>query len=303
MITLDNVTKMYGASSVVESVTLAIKPGEIVGLLGPNGAGKTTTIRMIAGVLPPSKGSISVNGLTHIENSMELKSQIGYLPEDNPLYEDLTVEEHLYFWGRMKGLSPAQLPEAIQFALESTDITDVYYRFIGELSKGYRQRVGLAQAIMNKPSILLLDEPTEGLDPNQRRDIQALLAKLRKDRTVIVSSHVLGEISHLADRIIIIHKGMVVGDDSPQNLVSVNKKSIELMTEIKGSGVAKGLKEIPGVSKVVKEGTNHYRITAKKTGDIRETVFSHCVKHKWVLLEMRPLERQLEDVFSELTEQ
>lgn len=303
MITLENVTKIYGQNPVVESVSLSIKPGEIVGLLGPNGAGKTTTIRMIAGVLPPSNGSISVNGLTHIDNSMGLKSQIGYLPEDNPLYEDLTVEEHLHFWGRMKGLGTDELPGAITFAIESTDITDVYYRFIGELSKGYRQRVGLAQAIMNQPSILLLDEPTEGLDPNQRRDIQALLAKLRKDRTVIVSSHVLGEISHLADRIIIIHKGTVVGDDSPQNLVSSNKNTVELLTEIKGSGVMRGLREIPGVAKVAKEGVNRYRITAKKSGDVRETLFAQCVKQKWVLLEMRPLERQLEDVFSELTEQ
>lgn len=303
MITLENVTKTYGSTPVVESMSLSIKPGEIVGLLGPNGAGKTTTIRMIAGVLPSSTGSISVNGLTHADHSMELKSQIGYLPEDNPLYEDLTVEEHLHFWGRMKGLGVSELPEAIEFALESTDITDVYYRFIGELSKGYRQRVGLAQAIMNKPSILLLDEPTEGLDPNQRRDIQALLAKLRKDRTVIVSSHVLGEISHLADRIIIIHKGLVVGDDSPQNLVSTNKKSIELMTEIKGTGVIKGLQEIPGVIKAVKEGSARYRITAKRTPDIREAIFKQSIKQKWILMEMRPLERQLEDVFSELTEQ
>jgi ABC-2 type transport system ATP-binding protein len=150
----------------------------------------------------------------------------------------------------------------------------------------------------------LLDEPTEGLDPNQRRDIQSLLAKLRKDRTVIVSSHVLGEISHLADRIIIIHKGQVVGDDSPQHLVSTNKKSIELITEIKGAGVLKGLKGIPGVIKVAKEdSSNHYRLTAKKSPDIREAVFKQCIKNKWVLLEMRLLERQLEDVFSELTEQ
>jgi ABC-2 type transport system ATP-binding protein len=302
MITLSKISKDYGGVPAVEQVSFSIKPGEIVGLLGPNGAGKTTTLRMLAGVLPPSSGKLTIDGSSFEDREISLKQRIGYLPENNPLYEELTVEEHLQFFAKLKGLTKDQTPDALAFAVEKTGIDSVYYRFIGELSKGYRQRVGLAQAILSKPDILLLDEPTEGLDPNQRRDIQTLLSELKKSRTVIVSSHVLGEISKLAGRILIMHQGKVVGDDTVQKLVKDRQREQILEVEISGKGVAAGLKRLPKVTRVETIGANQYRIRSEAKTDLREKIFDLAVKNKWKLLSAKVIEKQLEDVFSELTE-
>jgi ABC-2 type transport system ATP-binding protein len=302
MIKLSTVGKYFGQTQAVKSISLNIKPGEIVGLLGPNGAGKTTTLRMIAGVLPPTSGSVSIDGKTYEDNEVELKQRIGYLPENNPLYEDLSVEEHLQFWGKLKGLEGSALAEATDFAVESTGIDDVYYRIIGELSKGYKQRVGLAQAILAQPDILLLDEPTEGLDPNQRRDIQKLLSNLKSKRTVIVSSHVLGEISKLAARVVIVAHGEVVGDDTPENLVKTKPGAQAVLVELKGKGVEGKLKKLKGVDEVETRGANTFLVSARMKEDLRELLFKTAVKEKWTLLTMKLMARQLEDVFAELTE-
>jgi ABC-2 type transport system ATP-binding protein len=302
MITLDNIHKMFGNTLAVEGISLSIEPGEIVGLLGPNGAGKTTTLRILAGVLPPTKGKVTIDGKRFDKDEYTIKQRIGYLPENNPLYDELTVEEHLNFWTRMKGIPETEKKEAIAFAVDKTGISSVYYRLIGELSKGFRQRAGLAQAILAQPEILLLDEPTEGLDPNQRRDIQVLLQDLKKSRTVIVSSHVLGEISKLANRIIIIHEGMVVGDDTPQKLVKRQAGSQELKVEIKGKAVMTNLKKLKGVKVVEKMEPEVYRVVTGQKKDIRSEIFDLAVKKKWKLLGVTEIERQLEDVFSELTE-
>jgi len=302
MITLNKVGKNFEQVKAVEEISLTIKPGEIVGLLGPNGAGKTTTLRMMAGVLPPSKGSLTINNHSFLTHGQELKQKIGFLPENNPLYDELTVEEHLQFWAQLKGIPKTKLPEARSFAVDKTGIGEVYYRLIGELSKGYRQRVGLAQAILSQPEILLLDEPTEGLDPNQRRDIQALLMSLKKDRTVIVSSHVLGEISKLATRIVIIAQGKVVGDDTPTNLTKMKSGRQIVEVEIVGNEIGASLKKLPGVEAVTKTATNFYQIEANRKKDIRPELFKLAVQKKWTLLTLRQVERQLEDVFSELTE-
>ena len=303
MISIKKLSKTFTPNKVVKNISLDIKPGEIIGLLGPNGAGKTTTIRMIAGVLPPTSGEVLVDDKSYEEYEQELKQQIGYLPENNPLYDDMTVEEHLEFWAGMKGLDPEKAKKSIKFAVESTNLEDVYYRFIGELSKGYRQRVGLAQAILGEPDILLLDEPTEGLDPNQRRDIQKLLSKLKEERTVIVSSHVLGEISHIANRIIIINKGEVVGDDTPDNLTKAQKGVSEILVEIDGKGVKKKLEEIEEVSSVSSKTGDRYLIKSESKKDLRKDIFELAVAEKWTLLEMQQVTRSLEEVFSELTEQ
>lgn len=303
MITLSKVTKAYSGTKVVGDISLTIKPGEIVGLLGPNGAGKTTTIKMIGGILPPTSGKITINNKEFLGHEPELKKEIGYLPENNPLYDELTVEEHLLFWSQMKGLVGDKREAAIKFAVNKTGISEVYYRMINELSKGYRQRVGLAQAILGKPNILLLDEPTEGLDPNQRKDIQHLLAELGNERTVIVSSHVLGEISKLASRIVIIHRGKIVGDDSLNHLLATHTGKQVVMLEITGTGVIKGLKEIKAVETVEEQEKNHYLVTTKTDRDIRKDIFNMAVTKKWTLLGMQKMERQLEDVFSELTEE
>jgi ABC-2 type transport system ATP-binding protein len=302
MITLDKVTKCFGETQAVDGISLSVKPGEIVGLLGPNGAGKTTTLRMLAGVLPPTKGKITIDNKSFTEAEQELKRRIGYLPEDNPLYDELTVEEHLNFWAKMKQLTPQETREAVDFAVNKTGISEVYYRLIGELSKGYRQRVGLAQAVLARPEILLLDEPTEGLDPNQRRDIQKLLNDLKASRTVIVSSHVLGEITKIATRIIIISQGKVVGDDTPGNLVKTTGGKQTILVEITGKEVMAKLKGLKEVETVTKVGTNQYRVSGTGKGDIRPQIFKLAVKEKWILLTLHQIERQLDEVFSELTE-
>lgn len=301
MIRLKNVIKSFNGQRAVNGINIDIKPGEIVGLLGPNGAGKTTTIRMIAGVLPVSEGMIEIDSKNYIDHEFEIKEEIGYLPENNPLYDDLTVEEHLKFWGKLKGLDGKLLNEAIKYAVEKTGISSVFYRPISELSKGYRQRVGLAQAILKKPKFLLLDEPTEGLDPNQRKEIQILLAELKKDRTVIVSSHVLGEISKLASRIIIINKGKVVGDDSPQKMMQTTEKTKTIEVEIEGKNLQQELKKIDGVKEVTKNGKNIFNLISDSKVDIRPKIFKLSEKQGWTLLSMREIERELDDVFAELT--
>ncbi len=304
MIELDNVSKIFDSVTAVEHLSLSIEAGEIVGLLGPNGAGKTTTMRMMAGVIPPTEGLIKVDGKRFETHEHTLKERIGYLPENNPLYDELTVEEHLKFWGRLKGLDGRSLDEAIDFAVESTGIAEVYYRFIGELSKGYRQRTGLAQAILGSPDILLLDEPTEGLDPNQRNDIQKLLSNLQKDRTVIISSHVLSEIGRLADRIVIIHHGTVVSDDSPENLVRGSDGERVIAAEIRGSYVKKTLGVFDEVISVTREkGTDNYLISVKADDDFRETLFDTAVEHGWKILSLSYADKELEDVFAELTKE
>ena len=193
MIELKKVVKRFDQVTALDGLSFTVKKGEIVGLLGPNGAGKTTTLRVLAGVLPISQGKILVNRQPLDKVIRQLKEKIGYLPENNPLYEEMTVEEYLYFWAEIKGLDREAQSRAINLVINQTGIGEVYYRLIGNLSKGYRQRVGLSQAILTRPEILLLDEPTEGLDPNQRQQIRKLIKQLGKNRTVIVSSHVLSE--------------------------------------------------------------------------------------------------------------
>ena len=301
MINLKNISKSFGPTKAVNNLSLSIKSGEIVGFLGPNGAGKTTTMRIMAGVLPVSKGSITIDGKKFSTNEAELKSKIGYLPENNPLFDEMTVEEHLLFWAQMKGLQGKKRKNAIDFGVESTHIQEVYYKTIKTLSKGYRQRVGLAQAILAKPEILLLDEPTEGLDPNQRQDIQKLLSNLKKSRTVIVSSHVLTEISKMANRLVIIHNGQLVADGSPSSLTKNTGNAVKIKIEVTGKKIVETLKKIPKVSKVTKSATDTYEMSYAGKDDIRALLFNLAVEQKWTLLSSSISEQNLEDIFSKLT--
>lgn len=301
MITVTNLSKRFDTQFVVDTISLKIKEGEIIGLLGPNGAGKTTTLRMITGVLPPTKGTVTIDGKDITQDSAYIKKRIGFLPENNPLYEDVTVEEYLRFWADIKGIRKEKRTEAIDFVVESCGIGDVYYRPIGELSKGYRQRVGLSQAILTKPDILVLDEPTEGLDPNQRQDIAKLILSLGKKRTVIISSHVLSEVARFASRMIIINKGTVVADDTPENLRNVKSATKTIEVELKGEKVLETLKSLPNVTKTKELRKNYYTLEVKKGEDIRETLFKTAVTNKWILLTMMQKERALEDVFTQLT--
>ncbi len=301
MIWLRNLGKKFNSTFVVESVNLKISQGEIVGLLGPNGAGKTTTLRMIAGVLPPSQGEIIINNLSLKDHEGELKKLIGFLPENNPLYDEMTTEEYLEYWMRIKNVPEEEKTAAIDFVVESCGISEVFYRTIGELSKGFRQRVGLSQAILTKPSILILDEPTEGLDPNQRQDIASLIQKLGKQRTVIISSHVLPELAKIVNRMIVIHKGKVVADQSPENLRKMGSKTTTIEAEIKGEKVITTLKALSGIKAVKNIKQNLYEIVTNPKEDLREKIFKTAVSKKWIILTLSKKERNIEEVFSQLT--
>lgn len=303
MITLTDVTKRFDGIPAVNGINLKISTGEIVGLLGPNGAGKTTTLRMITGVLPPSSGTVTINGTSMRTHDRLLKRSIGFLPENNPLYDDVTVEEHLRFWAHIKRIPKEKQSEAIRFVVQHTGIAEVYYRPVSQLSKGYRQRVGLSQAIFTKPDFLVLDEPTEGLDPNQRREIQQLIQSLGEKRTVIVSSHVLSEITKICTRVIIIHKGKIVADDTPQRLQHSGGSGRIVETEIQGKNVTTTLKALKGVKAVTSEGNNRYMIETGKSVDIRKDIFQTAVKNKWILLGIHQKETAFEDVFRELTKE
>lgn len=302
MITLTNVTKQFNGITAVEDLNFQVKRGEIVGLLGPNGAGKTTTLRMITGVLPPSKGDIKINNMDMKTQGFKIKKDIGFLPENNPLYEDLTVEEHLNFWACLKDIPQNKKVETIDYVLKNTGIGEVYFRQVGELSKGFKQRIGLAQALLSQPAILIMDEPTEGLDPNQRRDIKTLIQNLGKKRTVIISSHVLSEVAKMCTRLIIIHKGKIIADDTPANLAK-SKGNLYIEAQIRGKNVLSILKKITGV-KNIKDAKNDYFVIETEIGlDIREEIYNASVKNGWKMLTLFKKEPELEEVFSQLTAQ
>lgn len=301
MLTLSHVSKAFAQTTVVDDISLKVKEGEIIGLLGPNGAGKTTTLRMITGVLPPTHGTITLDSLHMNTNYQKIKKRIGYLPENNPLYDEMTVEEHLLFWAKLKEIPSDSVAAAIDFVVENTGIKEVFYRPIAELSKGYRQRVGLSQAILGKPDILILDEPTEGLDPNQRQDIAALIRSLGKKRTVIVSSHVLSEIAKLCTRIVIIHQGNIVADDTPDRLTKHKGNVEHVEAEIKGDKVITNLQTLSGVSNVRKLHADYFLIEGKADGKLREMIFRTAVRQKWTLLTLVQKQENLEDIFAQLT--
>jgi len=303
MIELKNINKKFNQNQVINDLSLTIKEGEIVGLLGPNGAGKTTTVRMIAGVLPPSKGKVFINGLDLFDEEVKSMVSIGYLPENNPVYDDMTVNEFLHFWADIKGMKAEIKNVRIKEVIKQTGLRDVYYRPIAELSKGYRQRVGLAQAILNKPDILLLDEPTEGLDPNQRHEIHDLITSLGKRRTVIICSHVLSEITRMCNRVIIINKGNIVADSLVSELGMLNGGDCyEAM--LKGKQVEKELKALKGVNKVETIDAKPvpvYRIFTKANNDLRLSIYHLAQEKKWELYELSRKQQDLEAIFTQVT--
>ncbi len=301
MIEARNLKKKFGVIKALDGVSFKIKRGEIVGLLGPNAAGKTTTLNILAGVLPPSAGQVLIDEQDLEENPLVLKQKIGFLPENNPLYEEMLVEEYLRFWAQVKGLEKEEQKGALDFVVKSCDLRGVFYRPIGELSKGFRQRVGLAQAILSKPEILILDEPTEGLDPNQRREIAGLIRSLGKNRTVIISSHVLSEVEKIVGRMLIIHRGKLVAQGTVEELKKLGGGNI-LEVEIRGREVKSGLAKIPGVLKIEETKKDYYLLEVEGNKDLREEIFKTAVKKKWLILTMLSRGRALEEVFAQLTE-
>ncbi|MFH1388633.1 MAG: ATP-binding cassette domain-containing protein [Patescibacteria group bacterium] len=298
MLKVENITKKFGRTVALDNVSFEIDKGEVVGLLGPNGAGKTTCMRVVAGFYFPDDGAITIDGLNHAKNSTKIKSLIGYLPENNPLYPNLTVAEYLEFVGNLKGI--VNLSEEISQVVKKTYLQEVYYKEIATLSKGFRQRVGLAQALLGNPQILIMDEPTEGLDPNQREDIRKLIKEIGKEKTVLLSSHVLDEVQKTCERVIIIAKGKIVAD-SPVKRLEMGGGETAVYLKAEGKGILTALKAIKNVSRVEKTEDDSYLVYSEGDHDLRSEITKLATKNKWQLLEIYLKKKSLDEVFKELT--
>ena len=305
-LTLDGVSKRFDGVTAVDQVSFAVDRGEVVGFLGPNGAGKSTTMRMITQYIEPDSGTITLEGVALGDGGREAKRRIGYLPENNPLYSDMLVADYLGFMADLRQLAGAVRTRGFDEAVESTGIQSVYYRPIGELSKGFRQRVGLAQAILHRPDLLVLDEPTEGLDPNQRVEIRRLIGDLGRDRTVILSTHVLSEVQQSCSRLLIISQGKIVAEGPVGRLIAQAEGVAQVTVEAAGSGVAASLGELPGVQsletlRAVPEGRVAVRLTAERGTDLRPAIFELAKTRGWTLFELHQESSSLEDLFRQLT--
>ena len=306
MIEINHLVKNYGNHVAVDDLSLEVEPGKIYGFLGPNGAGKSTTMNMITGYLGATSGEVKINGHDIFKEPEEAKKCIGYLPEIPPLYVDMTVLEYLNFAAELKKLDKKKRKEYVTSAMETTGVTEVKDRLIRNLSKGYRQRVGFAQAVLGYPEIIILDEPTVGLDPKQIIEIRELIKKLGENHTVILSSHILTDISAVCDHVFIISKGKLVASDATENLLSLMSGAQEVMLLLKQGAeeAAEQLLEIENVERVqVTEENTRLIVYAKQGADVREEIFSTMAEHKIPVLEMHTVTKSLEDVFLELTQE
>ena len=306
MIEVQNVTKRYGSITAVQDVSFRVESGQILGFLGPNGAGKTTTMRILTGCLPPTEGKAIVAGCDISEAPIEAKRRTGYLPETPPLYPDMTVREYLTFTSRISGVTTSQRASRIDFAMGQTSITDMADRHCRKLSKGYRQRVGLAQAILHDPDVLILDEPTAGLDPNQIRETRRLIKDLAGTHTIILSTHILPEVEQTCEQVVVINKGHVVALDTPANLKSRlgGAETIRLEIDTHGVDPLAALNAVPGVTQVATtavNGTTVVEVQSTQGADIRRELAQAVVSNGWGLLELRALQASLEEIFLELT--
>jgi len=301
MIQVQNLTKRYGNLVAIDNVSFSVGQGEILGFLGPNGAGKTTTMRIISGYMPPTDGTVRVGDFDVLEDPIKAKRQIGYLPENPPLYNDITVQGYLDFVADIKNVSGKNKKAKIDLAMERCGITDVRKRLIGNLSKGYRQRIGIAQAIVHDPAVLILDEPTMGLDPKQIIEIRYLIKSLAGDRTVILSTHLLPEVTMTCTRVVIINEGKIVLEESLETLSQrVNGAQIlflKLNYYDRGNDVNEKILSIPTISEVKESAYGEFIIQTKGGADIREELVKMIVQNGWGLLELRPLTHALEEVF------
>jgi ABC-2 type transport system ATP-binding protein len=299
MIKVQDLTKRYGDLVAIDKVSFRVERGEILGFLGPNGAGKTTTMRIITGYMPPTEGSVYIAGLDVVENPIEAKRQIGYLPEHPPLYNDMTVEGYLDFVADIKKVSRKEKKSRIEFTIERCGIADVRKRLIGNLSKGYRQRIGIAQALVHDPTVLVLDEPTIGLDPKQIIEIRELIKGLAGERTVILSTHILPEVTMTCTRVVIINEGKIALEESLDKLSEKvgSTQNLFLKVNYRGNEVREKILSLPGVSDVNEGSFGEFIVRLKDGADIREDLARIVVENGWGLLEMRPLTHTLEEVF------
>ncbi len=308
MIEAKDLVKRYGPHTAVDHATFKIERGEIVGFLGPNGAGKTTTMNMLTGYLSSTEGTVTVDGMNILEHPLEVKRRIGYLPENPPLYPEMTVREYLQFAGEIKKVPKQELSKRIDEVMWKVGITDVMGRLVKNLSKGYKQRVGLAQAMIGKPDILILDEPTAGLDPKQILEIRQLIKELGKTHTVILSSHILPEVSAVCKRILIINQGKIVADDTPENLAKRLLGGSHLLLRIDGTPqqVEATLQKVPDVKKLSfkesqERGTVEVVVESDKDKDIRRDISKALGSAGLPILMMRSLDMTLEEIFLHLT--
>lgn len=304
MISVEDVTKRFGALTAVGGLSFDVNRGEVVGFLGPNGAGKTTTMRMLTGTLEPDEGRVLFDGTPISDNLADAKRRVGYLPEANPLYEEMLVSEYMEFAGRLRDIAGMSLRTAVRDAVDETGLGEVFFRPISELSKGYRQRVGLAAAILHRPEILVLDEPTEGLDPNQRVEIRRLVGDLGQERTVLLSTHVMQEVEATCTRLLIINRGGLVADGGVAELISARTGATAYVVEAAGEGVAAGLAGLPGAeTRAVEplEGRVRVRLDATGAEELGPRIFALARDRGWTLWELHKVRASLEDVFRHLT--
>jgi ABC-2 type transport system ATP-binding protein len=302
MIAVQDLTKYYGLTPAISRLSFEVQQGEIVGFLGPNGAGKTTTLKILAGFLPPTSGQARINGHDCLTASLAVRRSLGYLPETAPLYTELTVSQFLRFAARAKGVEAARQQAEMDRVAEACGLLEVRRTLISSLSKGFRQRVGLAQALINSPPLLILDEPTIGLDPAQIVDIRQLIKDLSGDHTVVLSSHILPEVSQLCQRVIIINKGQIVASDTPENLSRQLGRGARLKLQVRGNApeIIAALKGLSGVKDAVSQGEERYLVESGNDQDLRPDAARLVVGRGWDLLELQAQEFTLEEVFLNL---
>ena len=306
MIEAQELTKYYGGFLAIENINFKVNKGEIVGFLGPNGSGKTTTMRILTGYMPPSTGIARIAGSDVITDSLQARRHIGYLPETVPLYTDMPVSDYLTYMGALRGMERTNIQKRTDEVIELVRLEQYRSTHIGKLSKGYRQRVGLAQAILHEPEVLILDEPTIGIDPIQVGETREVIRDLGREHTILLSSHILAEVSLLCQRVLIIHDGTLVAEDAPEHLAKRLKGNERLELEIRGpvEDVTTALREIQGVTNVRRENAegNHTYVVEMQPGtDIRETVSRTIINREWGLLKLTPVVMSLEEIFLQLT--
>ena len=307
MIEVEHLTKYFGDFIAIEDVSFDVQPGEIVGFLGPNAAGKTTTMRIITGFMPPSEGTVRVAGYDIVRNSLEARREIGYLPETVPLYTDMTVRQYLGFMGSLRGMSDAAKKQRTGYVIERMRLEDYADTFIGRLSKGFRQRVGIAQAILHDPKVLVLDEPTIGIDPVQVVETRELIKSLGREHTVVLSTHILPEVSMICERVVVINEGRIVAVDKPENLSVRLRGSEQVKLEVRGPerDVANRLRQVEGVRQVNRRRVDgniyEYTLECDPGSGVRDGLASLIVNQGWGLLGLQSVTMSLEDIFLKLT--
>lgn len=308
MIEVEHLTKSYGQARAVNDISFKVEKGEILGFLGPNGAGKTTTMRILTGYLPATGGTARIAGFDVFEQSMEVRKRIGYLPETPPLYPDMAVGDYLAFVARIKGVAAGDVGKRVEAAMKMTNITDRKDWLIKKLSRGYKQRVGIAQAIVHNPDVVILDEPTVGLDPNQIKEVRKLIKDLAGEHTIILSTHILPEVEMTCDRVVIINRGKIAAIDTTSNLTTQLKggERVRVVVRGGGNGLPGSLSALEGISRVEREGEasgdlSAFMIESEQGTDLRPEIAARIVKEGFDLLELRAVSLSLEDIFMQLT--